>query len=76
MLEFRSIAFLFGFDTHEMSDQEIKDGVQRASVEMSKAAVSASEAGEALRNMVIQSNNLKLITHPCKNHPQQTSNEL
>ena len=53
MVEFRSLASLFGFDTSDMSDEEIKEGVTHAAKEMSKAGVSASEAGEALRRMVL-----------------------
>lgn len=55
MLEFRSIAQLFGFDINNMSDQEIKDGVKKASLEMSKAGVTGARAGLALRNAFIAS---------------------
>lgn len=53
MLEFRSLALLFGFDIRDMSDAEIKEGVTHAAKQMSKAGLSASEAGEALRRMVL-----------------------
>jgi hypothetical protein len=53
MLEFRSLALLFGFDISDMSDEEIKEGVTHAAKEMSKVGMSASEAGEALRRMVL-----------------------
>ena len=53
MLEFRSLALSFGFDVSDMSDEEIKEGVTHAAKEMSKAGLSASEAGEALRRMVL-----------------------
>jgi len=53
MLEFRSLASLFGFDASDMSDEDIKQNVTHAAKEMSKAALSASEAGEALKRMVL-----------------------
>lgn len=53
MLEFRSLALLFGFDISDMSDEEIKEGVTNAAKEMSKAGLSASEAGEALRRIIL-----------------------
>ena len=53
MLEFRSLALLFGFDISDMSDAEIKESVNKAAKEMSKVGLSASEAGEALRKLVL-----------------------
>lgn len=60
MLEFRSLALLFGFDVSNMSDEEIKEGVVRASKAMSMGGVTAYEAGIALRNMALSA---KSITH-------------
>ena len=53
MLEFRSLALLFGFDISDRSDAEIKESVNKAAKEMSKVGLSASEAGEALRKLVL-----------------------
>lgn len=53
MLEFRSLALLFGFDISDMSDEEIIEGVTNAAKKISKVGLSASEAAEAFRRMAL-----------------------
>lgn len=49
MVEFRSLALLFGYDISDMSDDELKEGVSYVAKEMSKSGISASDAGDALQ---------------------------
>ena len=53
MLEFRSLALFFGFDISDMSDADIKEGLYKATKEMSKVGISASEACGAFRRMFL-----------------------
>ena len=60
MLEFRTTALLFGMDTSLYSDEEIKQMVIKTSLKISKAGMSASEAGEALSRLCLGAANHKI----------------